>query len=344
MKSSLLVLGMETSCDETAAAVVSDGRKILSNVVASQTEFHEKYGGVVPEIASRKHLELINPVIREALEQARRGEQTGVGYKDLAGIAVTIGPGLVGALLIGMAAAKALSYVFNLPLIGVNHLEAHIYANFLEHPSLKPPLVALVVSGGHTSLAFMREDYSFEVLGETLDDAAGEAFDKIARFLGLGYPGGPVIDELSRKGNAEAIPFPRAMIERKTYDFSLSGLKTAVLNYVSRLERERKKVLVEDVVASFQAAIVDVQVEKVLRAAREKKVNRIVLAGGVAANTLLREKLAKEAEKVRAKVYYPSPYLCTDNAVMIAVLGYYYLKKGRTIGLDANADANLKLS
>lgn len=338
MKSSGLILGIETSCDETAAAVVLGGRKILSNVVASQTEFHEKYGGVVPEIASRKHLELINPVIKEALERAR------IGYRDLAGIAVTIGPGLVGALLVGTAAAKVLSYVFDLPLIGVNHLEAHIYANFLEHPSLKPPLVALVVSGGHTSLVFMSKDYSFEVLGETLDDAAGEAFDKIARFLGLGYPGGPVIDELSRKGNAEAIPFPRAMMDQKTYDFSLSGLKTAVLNYVGRLEREGKKVMVEDVVASFQAAIVDVQVEKVLRAACEKRVDRIVLAGGVAANTLLREKLVKEAEKVKAKVYYPSSYLCTDNAAMIAILGYHYLKKGRTIGLDANVDANLKLS
>lgn len=344
MKGDMLILGIETSCDETAAAIVLGGRKILSNVVASQTEFHEKYGGVVPEIASRKHLELINPVIKEALERACRGGQAGVGYQDISGIAVTIGPGLVGALLIGMAAAKVLSYVFDLPLIGVNHLEAHIYANFLEHPSLKPPLVALVVSGGHTSLVFMSKDYSFQVLGETLDDAAGEAFDKIARFLGLGYPGGPVIDELSRRGNAEAISFPRAMMERKTYNFSLSGLKTAVLNYVGRLERERKKVMVEDVVASFQAAIVDVQVEKVLRAAREKKVDRIVLAGGVAANTLLREKLVKEAEKVKAKVYYPSSYLCTDNAAMIAILGYHYLKKGRTIGLDANVDANLKLS
>lgn len=338
MKGDMLILGIETSCDETAAAVVLGGQKVLSNVVASQTEFHEKYGGVVPEIASRKHLELINPVIKEALEQA------GVGYQDLSGIAVTVGPGLVGALLIGMAAAKVLSYVFDLPLIGVNHLEAHIYANFLEHPSLKPPLVALVVSGGHTSLVFMSKDYSFEVLGETLDDAAGEAFDKIARFLGLGYPGGPVIDELSRRGNAEAISFPRAMMERKTYDFSLSGLKTAVLNYVGRQERESKKVMVEDVVASFQAAIVDVQVEKVLRAARERKVDRIALAGGVAANTLLREKLVKEAEKVKARVYYPSSYLCTDNAAMIAILGYHYLKKGRTIGLDANVDANLKLS
>lgn len=338
MKGDTLILGIETSCDETAAAVVSGGKRILSNVVASQTEFHEKYGGVVPEIASRKHLELINPVVKESLERAR------LGYKDLAGIAVTIGPGLVGALLVGLAAAKVLSYVFNLPLIGVNHLEAHIYANFLEHSHLRPPLVALVVSGGHTSLVLMKEDYSLEVLGETLDDAAGEAFDKIARFLELGYPGGPVIDELSRKGNAEAIFFPRAMMDQKTYDFSLSGLKTAVLNYVNRVRQDNREVCVEDIVASFQAAIVDVQVEKVLRAARERKVDRIVLAGGVAANTLLREKLTKEAEKVKARVYCPPFYLCTDNAAMIAVLGYYRFQKGEGIGLDANVDANLKLS
>lgn len=332
-----LILGIETSCDETATSVVADGKRILSNIVASQTEFHEKYGGVVPEIASRKHLELINPVINEALERAR------VDFSGLSAIAVTVGPGLVGALLVGMAAAKALSYALELPLIGVNHLEAHIYVNFLEHPRLRPPLVSLVVSGGHTMLVYMREDWTFEVLGETLDDAAGEAFDKIARFLGLGYPGGPIIDELSRKGNPEAIPFPRAMIDSPSYDFSLSGLKTSVLNYVSGLRRERKEISVPDLVASFQAAIVDVQVAKVLRAARERRVDRILLAGGVAANTALRKKLAHEAEKLRVRLYYPLPYLCTDNAAMVACVGYYHLRAGKTIGLDANVDANLKL-
>jgi N6-L-threonylcarbamoyladenine synthase len=333
----MLILGIETSCDETAASVVANGKKILSNVVASQTQFHDKYGGVVPEIASRKHLELINPVINEVLERAN------IDFSDLSAIAVTIGPGLVGALLVGMAAAKALSYALSLPLVGINHLEAHIYANFLEHPRIKPPLVALVVSGGHTTLAYMREDWTFEVLGETLDDAAGEAFDKIARFLGLGYPGGPVIDELSRKGNPEAIPFPRAMIGSPSYDFSLSGLKTSVLNYVSNLQRERRKIPVADLVASFQAAIVDVQVAKLLRAARERKVGKILLAGGVAANTALRRKLAGEARKLRFRLYSPSPYLCTDNAAMIACVGYYHLRAGKTIGLGANVDANLKL-
>lgn len=344
MRTDTLILGIETSCDETAAAVVYKGGEILSNVVSSQVEFHKKYGGVVPEIASRKHLELINPVIEEALDQARRGGQASLGYKDLSAVAVTIGPGLVGALLIGLATAKTLSYTFSLPLLGINHLQAHIYANFIEHPELKPPFVALVVSGGHTSLALMNEDYTFRVLGETLDDAAGEAFDKIARFLSLGYPGGPAIGELARKGNAEAIPFPRAMMKAKTYDFSFSGLKTAVLNYVSRRDREKEQVVVEDVVASFQMAIVDVQVEKIMQALRETGLDKIVLAGGVAANYLLREKLEDKAAEVKAKVYYPSSPLCTDNAAMIASLGYYHLKKGMTIDLDANVYANLHLS
>lgn len=336
--SGALILGIETSCDETAASVVAGGAKVLSNVVSSQTEFHERYGGVVPEIASRKHLELVNSVIGEAMSRAD------LEFEDLAAVAFTRGPGLVGALLVGMAAAKALSFALGAPLIGVNHLEAHIQANFVEHPSLKPPLVALVVSGGHTSLAYMRADGGFEVLGETLDDAAGEAFDKIARFLGLGYPGGPVIDELSRRGDAEAVHFPRAMMETKTYDFSLSGLKTAVLNHVARLEREGREVPVADIVASFQAAVVDVQVEKVLRAAREKKVRGIALAGGVAANRALREKLESRAREIKAKVYYPSAALCTDNAVMIAALAASHLQEGRTVGLDANVDPNLKLA
>ncbi|HAW60604.1 MAG TPA: tRNA (adenosine(37)-N6)-threonylcarbamoyltransferase complex transferase subunit TsaD [Actinobacteria bacterium] len=333
---SLLILGIETSCDETSAAVVADGKRILSNIVSSQVDWHRKFGGVVPEIASRKHLELINLVVSEALTQA------GVALGDLTAIAVTRGPGLVGALLIGMAEAKALSYVTGLPLIGVNHLEGHIFANFLEHPDLKPPFVSLVVSGGHTSLVHVGDYGNYDVLGETLDDAAGEAFDKIAKFLGLGYPGGPIIDELARKGKPEAIDFPRAMLKTKGYDFSLSGLKTAVLNYVARAKDEGRGVNLPDLVASFQAAIVDVQVHKTLRAAEEKGVDKIVLAGGVAANTALREKLRGAMGKKMA-LFYPSIVLCTDNAAMIACAGHFRYLKGERLSLEANPDPNLSL-
>ncbi|MDI6891396.1 MAG: tRNA (adenosine(37)-N6)-threonylcarbamoyltransferase complex transferase subunit TsaD [Actinomycetota bacterium] len=333
---SLLILGIETSCDETSAAVVAHGRRILSNVVSSQVDWHRKFGGVVPEIASRKHLELINLVVSEALTEA------GVALGDLTAIAVTRGPGLMGALLIGMAEAKALSYVAGLPLIGVNHLEGHIFANFLEHPNLKPPFVSLVVSGGHTSLVHVRDYGNYDVLGETLDDAAGEAFDKIAKFLGLGYPGGPIIDELARKGNPKAIDFPRAMLKTKDYDFSLSGLKTAVLNYVARARDEDREVNLPDLVASFQAAIIDVQVHKTLRAAEEKGVDKIVLAGGVAANTALREKL-REAMGKKMTLFYPSIELCTDNAAMIACAGHFWYLKDERLSFEANPDPNLSL-
>ncbi len=337
MSKEVKILGIETSCDETSAAVVVDGRQVLANVVSSQAELHKKFGGVVPEIASRRHLELINPVIKESLILA------GTDLSQITAIAVTIGPGLVGALLIGLASAKALKYVLNVPLLGVNHLEAHIYANFIEYPDLSPPLICLVVSGGHTVLVFIDDDFSIEVLGQTLDDAAGEAFDKISRFLDLGYPGGPAIDSLAKEGDSEAIQFPRAMIDRKSYDFSLSGLKTAVINYVTESNENGVTINVPDVAASFQAAIVDVQVDKLLRAAREKQCNTILLAGGVASNSSLRINLAQQAAKTCIKVLYPSTALCTDNAAMIAGLAYKHYQDGKTLGLDANVDARLAI-
>jgi N6-L-threonylcarbamoyladenine synthase len=334
----VLILGIETSCDDTSAAVVEDGSRVLSNVISSQIEFHKPYGGVVPEVASRKHLELINPVIDEALNRA------GVNFWDIGAVAVTVGPGLIGALLVGLAAAKAVAYSLHVPLVGINHLEAHIHGNFLENPKLKPPLIALLVSGGHTILAHVDGNMNIKTLGATLDDAAGEAYDKIARFLGLGYPGGPIIDELAAKGDAKKVVLPRAMMGRDDYDFSLSGLKTAVLNYVAKEKREGREIDLNDLAAGFQAAVVDVQVAKTLRAAEEYAVNSIVLAGGVAANTGLRDSMEKAAAKRGIKLYKPSFDLCTDNAAMVAALGYQYLKDGRTIDLSAGATANLPLS
>lgn len=333
-----LVLGIETSCDETAAAIVKDGKEILSDVVSSQVKWHEKFKGVVPEIASRKHVEFINPVIEEALLEAK------VGFHDLSGIAVTFGPGLIGALVIGVATAKAMAYVLNIPLVGVNHLEGHIYANFLEHSELSPPFIALVVSGGHTSLIYVEDYQKYKILGQTLDDAAGEAFDKIAGFLDLGYPGGPAIDKIAKDGNPRAINFPRAMMSSGDFNFSLSGLKTAVLNHVSRLRAEGKELSLPDLAASFEAAVVDVQVSKTIRAAEEEGVKTVVLAGGVAANTSLRRKLAKEVEPKGIKLFYPSLGLCTDNAVMIAAAGYFRLKTGERFCFDAVPDPNLSLT
>ncbi len=334
----MLILGVETSCDETSASVVEDGAIVRSNVISSQVEFHRPYGGVVPEVASRKHLELINPVIEESLAEA------GVGFEDIGAVAVTIGPGLIGALLVGLAAAKAIAYTLDVPLIGVNHLEAHIRANFLEDPALRPPLVALLVSGGHTILAVMDESGRLTTLGETLDDAAGEAYDKIARFLGLAYPGGPEIDRLAALGDAKKVILPRAMIDRDDYAFSLSGLKTAVLNYVSKLEKQGQEIPLNDLAAGFQAAVIDVQVAKTMRAAKEYGVKNIVLAGGVAANAGLRAALKEAADEKGIKLNAPTLELCTDNAAMIASLGYEYLKEGKTIDMTANSDANLPLS
>lgn len=331
------ILGIETSCDETSAAIMRNGRDIISSVVASQIEFHQKFGGVVPEIASRKHLEIINPVLDEVFDKAN------LAYEDIHAIAVTIGPGLVGALLMGLGAAKAISYVKGLPMVGVNHLEGHIYANFIDHPQLRPPLIALIVSGGHTMIAYMEDHGKYDLLGQTLDDAVGEAFDKVASFLGLGYPGGPVIDKMAKEGDPAAIAFPRAMMKKGEFNFSLSGLKTAVLNYVSHQGREGHELSLHDLTASFQAAVVDVLVAKTVAAAKEKGVERVVLAGGVAANSYLRERMIEETNREGLSLYYPHIFLCTDNAVMIAAAGYYRYLAGDRISLKANPIPNLKL-
>jgi N6-L-threonylcarbamoyladenine synthase len=332
-----LVLGIETSCDETSAAVVREGKEVLSLVISSQAKLHSRYGGVVPELASRAHLEALLPAVEEALGDA------GVGLEDLDAVAVTRGPGLIGSLLVGLTAAKAISFAMDLPLVAVNHLEAHIYAAFLEYPELEPPLVAFVVSGGHTLLVYMPRHLEYEVLGETLDDAAGEAYDKVARILDLGYPGGPVIDRLAREGDPHAIPFPRALMRDGTYNFSLSGLKTAVAQYVRKARESGLPLRVEDVAASFQAAVVEVQVEKITRAAREKGVDRVVLAGGVAANTYLREKLREGLKELGASLYHPSIKLCLDNAAMVASLGYRLLGEGMISSLEVEASAVLPL-
>jgi N6-L-threonylcarbamoyladenine synthase len=333
-----LILGIETSCDETSTAVVRGGDEVLSLIISSQADLHARYGGVVPEIASRAHLETLLPAVGEALDIA------GVGYADLDGIAVTRGPGLIGALLVGLTAAKAISFALDKPLLAVNHLEAHIYANFLHNSELEPPLLAFVVSGGHTILVYMPAHRCYHVLGETLDDAAGEAYDKVARFLGLGYPGGPAIDRVSSRGDPSAVPFPRALMRDGSYNFSLSGLKTAVINHVRKLREKGEPVPVEDIAASFQAAVVEVQVDKIARAAREVGASRVVLAGGVAANTFLREKLHEELADTGTKLFYPPPRLCADNAAMIASLGWRMLQGGDVSPLDVDAAAILPLN
>ena len=334
----MIVLGIETSCDETAVAVVEDGRSIRSNLVSSQIDVHRRYGGVVPELASRAHVEVLNPLLEEALFQA------GIRFEDLDGVAVTSGPGLIGALLVGLAAAKAVSLATGAPLIGVNHLEGHIYANFIEHGDPAPPYVCLLVSGGHTMLAYMPEEHRYEILGQTLDDAAGEAFDKIARFMGLGFPGGPPIDELARKGDPEAIRFPRAMAESGDYDFSLSGLKTAVIRHVRQERAEGREPRPEDLAASFQEAVVEVEVQKTVAAAKEKRVGTILLGGGVVANSRLRELIQPAAAAEGIEVRYPSLALCTDNGAMIAAAGWSRLLRGERSPLDLGADPSLPLS
>lgn len=333
----LVIMGIETSCDETAVALVAGGTKVLSNLVSSQVDLHQKFGGVVPEVASRRHLEVINLLIDQALEEA------GLDFSCLAALAVTQGPGLVGALLVGVSTAKALSFARGLPLVGVNHIQGHIYANFLAHPTLGFPLVSLVVSGGHTSLVYLEGHGRYEVLGRTRDDAAGEVFDKVARSLGLGYPGGPVIDRLSRGGDPGAIPFPRAYLEEGSLDFSFSGLKSAVLNYLNRQGQKGEGVDLADLAASFQESVVEVLVNKTLLAAREKKVKTIALSGGVAANQSLRHRLSREASRGGLKLYYPPLDLCTDNAAMIACAGYFQFLRQGLAPLDMNAVANLSL-
>lgn len=337
VKMSVTILGIETSCDETSAAVVVDGVEVKANIIASQVELHQKFGGVVPEVASRKHLELINHVIIEAVEEA------GITYQDLDAVAVTYGPGLVGALLVGVSAAKAMAYGLEKPLIGVNHIEGHIYANFLHRPDLQFPVLCLVVSGGHSDLVLIEHHGSYRLLGRTRDDAAGEAFDKVARAMGLGYPGGPLIDRLAREGNAQAVQIPRAYLEEGSLDFSFSGTKTAVLNYLNRTKQKGEEVNTADLAASFQQAVVDVLVDKSLLAAAKYNVKTIMLAGGVAANGLLRRQLQQEAGKKDIQVAYPPVILCTDNAAMIACAGYYKYLRGDFAPLTLNAIPALTL-
>ncbi|MDY3020666.1 MAG: tRNA (adenosine(37)-N6)-threonylcarbamoyltransferase complex transferase subunit TsaD [Oliverpabstia sp.] len=333
----VLILAIESSCDETAASVVKNGRTVLSNVISSQIELHKLYGGVVPEIASRKHIEKINQVIEEALSQAN------VTLDDLDAIGVTYGPGLVGALLVGVAEAKAISYAKKLPLVGVHHIEGHVSANYIEHPDLEPPFMCLIVSGGHTHLVIVKDYGEFEILGRTRDDAAGEAFDKVARAIGLGYPGGPKIDKLSKEGNPDAIVFPKAKLESGPYDFSFSGVKSAVLNHINHCKMQGEGICEADIAASFQKAVVDTLTEKAVKAAKEYKMDKLAIAGGVASNGSLRKAMKRACEKEGIHFYYPSSIFCTDNAAMIGVAAYYEYKKGTRHGLDLNAVPNLKL-
>ena len=334
----MLVLGIETSCDETAVGIVEDQFTLRANVIASQVELHAPYGGVVPEVAARAHLELLLPTIDHALVQA------GAGLSDIDAIAVTAGPGLVGALLVGVSGAKGLALAQDVPLLGVNHLRAHIEAAQLEYGELTPPLIALVVSGGHTSIVVMDEDGLCRQLGGTIDDAAGEAFDKIARFIGLGYPGGPEIDKLARQGDPTTFAFPRAMMQGDGYDMSLSGLKTAVIRQLRKMEAAGEEPNLADIAASFQDAIVDVQLDKTLRACAAEGLDQVVLAGGVAANSRLRERFAEQTEINGQRLIVPSIPLCTDNGAMVAASGANLLAAGSFVGLDLAVDPNLPLA
>lgn len=336
-KEDVLILAIESSCDETAAAVVKNGREVLSNVINTQIAIHTEYGGVVPEIASRKHIENINPVIKKALTDA------GVTLDDIDAIGVTYGPGLVGALLVGVAEAKAIAFAKNKPLVGVHHIEGHISANYVENKELEPPFVALVVSGGHTHLVKVNDYGEYEIIGRTRDDAAGEAFDKVARAIGLGYPGGPKIDKLAKEGNPEAIEFPRAHVDDAPYDFSFSGIKSAVLNYINSANMQGKEINRADVAASFQKAVVDALVSRAVKLAKECGMDKLAIAGGVASNSALRAAVQEECAKNNIRFYSPSPVLCTDNAAMIGAAAYYEYIKGVRYGYDLNAVPNLKL-
>ncbi len=331
------ILAIESSCDETAAAVVRNGRKVISNVISSQIDIHTLYGGVVPEIASRKHIERINQVITQALTEAD------MKLADMDAIAVTYGPGLVGALLVGVAEAKAISFATGIPLIGVHHIEGHICANYIENKDLEPPFISLVVSGGHTHLVNVMDYGVYEILGRTRDDAAGEAFDKVARAIGLGYPGGPKIDKVAKEGNPEAIDFPRAKVRDGEYDFSFSGLKSAVLNYLNSEKMAGREINVPDVAASFQKAVTDVLTEHSINALKAGSYKKFALAGGVASNSALRASMKEACEREGIKLYCPSPVFCTDNAAMIGVAGYYEYIKGNFADLSLNAIPNLKL-
>lgn len=332
-----LILAIESSCDETAASVVKNGRCVLSNIISSQIAIHTLYGGVVPEIASRKHIEKINQVVEAALKEAD------VTLDDIDAIGVTYGPGLVGALLVGVAEAKAIAYAKKKPLVGVHHIEGHVSANYIEHPDLEPPFLCEIISGGHTHLVIVKDYGSFEILGRTRDDAAGEAFDKVARAIGLGYPGGPKIDKLAKEGNPHAIDFPRAHMEDAPYDFSFSGVKSAVLNHLNKCRMIGEPIVEADIAASFQQAVVDVLVDNAIRAAKDYHMNRLAIAGGVASNGALRAAMEAACEKEGIRFYRPSPIFCTDNAAMIGVAAYYEYRKGTRHGWDLNAVPNLKL-
>ena len=333
----VLILAIESSCDETAAAVVKNGREVLSNVISSQIDLHTLYGGVVPEIASRKHVENIDGVIKKALADA------GMTLEEMDAIGVTYGPGLVGALLVGLAEAKALAYAAGKPLIGVHHIEGHICANYIQNKDFAPPYMALVVSGGHSHLVYVSDYGKYEIMGHTRDDAAGEAYDKVARAIGMGYPGGPKIDAAAKKGNPDAVKFPRVFLEEDSYDFSFSGLKSAVLNYLNGCQMKGEEINQADVAASFQKAVVDVLVSHSLHAVKAYGLNKFAIAGGVASNSSLRAAFEEECGKRNIAFYHPSPIFCTDNAAMIGVAGYYEYIKGVRSGYDLNAVPNLKL-
>lgn len=338
MEKDIKILAIESSCDETAAAVVRNGREVCSNIISSQIDLHTLYGGVVPEIASRKHIEKINQVITEALRAS------GYALEQMDAIAVTYGPGLVGPLLVGVSEAKAISFATGIPLVGVHHIEGHISANYIENKELEPPFLCLVVSGGHSHLVIVKDYGEYEVIGRTRDDAAGEAFDKVARAIGLGYPGGPKIDRLvAEQGNPEAIRFPRAKVEENAYDFSFSGLKSAVLNYLNGCQMKGEQVCVPDVAASFQQAVVDVLVEHAMHAVKQYGLPNFAIAGGVASNSALRRAFEERCRAENIRFFHPSPILCTDNAAMIGAAGYYEFIKGVRSGLDLNAVPNLRL-
>lgn len=331
------IMAIESSCDETSVAIVKNGREVISNVISSQIDMHKKFGGVVPEVASRMHLEVINNIVREALDEAK------ITLEEIDAIAVTKGPGLVGALLVGISEAKALSYACKKPLIGVNHMKGHICAALITHKELEPPFICLLVSGGHTYLVHVKGYNDMEVIGKTIDDACGEAYDKVARCLGMNYPGGPEVEKLAKLGNEEAIDFPRAMLDKNSYNFSFSGLKTAVLNYLNSKKQKNEEISKEDVCASFQRAVFDVLIYKTERLMKEKNLDKLVVSGGVSANNTLRTEIEKMCEKNNFKSYFPSKILCTDNAAMIASSGYYeYISGGRS-DLTLNVEPNLEL-
>jgi len=332
----MLIMGIESSCDETAAAVLSEGREILSNVVASQESIHKEFWGIVPEVASRKHIEVIIPVIRKALKDAQ------IKLTDIDGVGATYGPGLLGSLMVGLTVAKGIAYSLRLPFVGINHLKAHLYANFLQHPDLSFPLVGLIISGGHTELVYLPKETKYELLGATRDDAVGEAFDKVARILKLSYPGGPAIEEIARKGNPQRINLPHPHFKKENFDFSFSGIKTAVLYYVRELQKRKTSIPVPDIAASFQLRVAEILSEKLFKAASLKKVKNIVIGGGVASNKFIREFMEKSAPQ-GTKIFFPSPKLCTDNAAMVACLAYFEIKKGKTSPLSLEAQPSLSL-